>query len=394
MTYLDWAATAPPDPEVIKAYARAAVEYPGNPSSPYLAGKAARSALEDARARCAAILGCRPAQLAFTSGGTEANAIVLLSRLLLREPGTLLISGLEHPSVAEPASMLSSLGWTLKELPPGTDGLVLPEKISRTLEKNPHTRLVAVMGVNNETGTVQPLNEIITAVRSFQNEHANGRPIHIHSDLVQAAGKIPFSLAELDTDTASFSAHKFRGPRGVGLLYHRNPKFEALIRGGGQEHDVRPGTENTAGALAMAMALELHGRPSPSVTENGAWLLDELTSRPGLSGSAKIVPSARIESPKAAKYYAPGIISVSFPPIPGEVLARVLSDAGYAVSTGSACSNNRKGKLPKAMIAMQVPKAIATGMIRISIGASTSREELESFLKVLVKNVGLLKAAL
>ncbi|MCK5736183.1 MAG: aminotransferase class V-fold PLP-dependent enzyme, partial [Spirochaetaceae bacterium] len=149
MTYLDWAATAPVDPDVIEAYARAAVEYSGNPSSPYPSGKAARSALEDARARCAGVLGCRPEQLAFTSGGTEANTIVLISKLLLREPGTLLISGLEHPSVADTASILSSQGWKLKEISPDTDGRISPEKLTKALEKNPDTRLLAIMGVNN-----------------------------------------------------------------------------------------------------------------------------------------------------------------------------------------------------------------------------------------------------
>ncbi len=396
MTYLDWAATALPDPQVIEAYARAAVEYSGNPSSPYPAGKAARSALEDARARSAAVLGCRSEQLAFTSGGTEANAIVLLSKLLLREPGTLLVSGLEHPSVAETAAILGSQGWKLKEIPPDPDGRISSGKITKALEQNPDIRLVAVMGVNNETGAIQPLPELIAAVRSFQTEKTNGRPIHFHADLVQAAGKIPVNLGKLDVDTASFSAHKFRGPRGIGLLYHRNPKFEAFIRGGGQEHGVRPGTENTAGAVAIALALELHGSPPPEVQENGAWLLKELITRPGLAGKAKIVPEIRGQltsaevAADASQNYAPGIIAVSFPPIPGEVLARVLAESGYSVSTGSACSNNKKGKLPKAMLAMKVPKTIATGMIRISIGGITTREELEEFLVVLERNIEIL----
>ncbi len=390
MTYLDWAATAPPDPDVIAAYASAAVEYYGNPSSPYPAGKAARGALEDARARCAAVLGCRSEQLAFTSGGTEANTIVLLSKLLLREPGTLVISGLEHPSIAETASILSSRGWKIKEISPGSDGRITTKKLSRTLEKNPDTRLVAVMGVNNETGAIQPLTELAASVRSFREEHTNGRPIHFHADLVQAAGKIPINLAELDIDTASFSAHKFRGPRGIGLLYHRNPKFEAFARGGGQEHGVRPGTENVAGAISMAMALEKHGRPSPLTAENGVWLLNELKNRPGLKEKTKIVPEARIVSPENSLHYVPGIIAVSFPPIPGEVLARVLAESGFAVSTGSACSNNKRGKLPKAMIAMEVPKAIATGMIRISTGAITKKEDLEIFLDALEVNIRIL----
>jgi cysteine desulfurase len=385
MTYLDWAATTLPDSHIMQAMADTAVKFPGNPSSPYPSGKEAKASLEDSRARCAAVLGCAPGQLAFTSGGTEANAIVLLSRLLLLEPGTILISGLEHPSVAEPAKMLTRLGWNLKDLPPGPDGRLAPESLKTALEKYPNTRLAALMGVNNETGAVQPISECIKVVREAQRA-AGGRPIHFHADLVQAAGKIPVNLSELDVDTASFSAHKFRGPRGVGLLYHRNPQFEAFIRGGGQEHGVRPGTENVAGAAAIALALEKWGRPSAETAENGAWLLGKLAAFDGV----RIVPENRLKSPN---HYAPGIISLSFPPVPGEVLARVLSESGYAVSTGSACSNNKRGKLPKAMTAMKVPKDTAQGMIRVSLGPATTREELEGFLETLEQSVSMLKMA-
>ena len=386
MTYLDWAATAPPDPEVIEAMAHAALEFSGNPSSPYPAGKAARSALEDGRTRSARVLGCLPEQLAFTSGGSEANAIVLLSKLLLREPGTILISAIEHPSLAETASILTTQGWKIKEITPEQDGRITGKRLSRTLEKNPDTRLLAVMGVNNETGAIQPLKELAACLRNFQKENTRGRPIHFHADLVQAAGKIPVNLKELDIDTASFSAHKFRGPRGIGLLYHRNPGFEAFIRGGGQEHGVRPGTENTPGAAALALALEKYGQPSLTVTENGAWLLKELREQPLLAERVKIIPENR-EQPDSAAYYAPGIIALSCPPIPGEVLSRVLADDGFSVSTGSACSNNKKGKLPKTLTAMKVPGNIAAGMIRISIGSTTSRKELESFIEALVENI-------
>ncbi len=137
----------------------------------------------------------------------------------------------------------------------------------------------------------------------------------------------------------------------------------------------------------MALALEKYGRPSPVVAENGAWLLNKLAE------SAKVIPELRQRSSETRGNYAPGIIAVSFPPIPGEVLARVLSESGYAVSTGSACSHNKKGKLPKTMVAMNVPKDIATGMIRISIGPATSREELIGFLKALKMNVGILEKA-
>ncbi len=388
MTYLDWAATAPPDPEIMRLMADAAVEYSGNPSSPYPLGKKAKTVLEEARNRCAAVLGCASGSLTFTSGGTESNAIVLLSRLLRREPGTILISSLEHPSVTETAKMLDAQGWSMKEIPPESDGRISSSRLRSLLEKNPETRLVCVMGVNNETGAVMPLDELAAAIRDFEAEKG-GRPIHFHGDLVQAIGKIPVDLSSLDLDTASFSAHKFRGPRGIGLLYHRNPQFEVLIRGGGQEHGIRPGTENVAGALAMTEALEKYGRPNEKVSELGGWLLEELMKIDG----CKVIPEARRGlSPK--NFYAPGIIALSVPPIPGEVLARVLAEEGFAISTGSACSSNKKGKLPKSMTAMGVSGDVAAGMIRVSIGALTMKEDLERFITAVNRQIKILRTAL
>ena len=391
MIYLDWAATARPDPAIIDAMAAAALEYPGNPSSPYPEGKAARAALEEARQRCADVLEVAPETLVFTSGGTEANNIVLMSRLLTREPGTILISGLEHPSTAEPARALSGLGWTVKDIPPEPDGRISPARAAYLLEKNPDTRLVAVMGVNNEIGAVMPLAEIAAEIRRYTGSPSR-RPIHFHADLVQTAGKADFTFSELDVDSAAFAAHKIRGPRGVGLLYHRNPKFEAFLRGGGQEHGVRPGTENVAGAVAMALSLEKWGRPDTGMTALGRKLLDGLMKVEG----AEIVPAARAaapgdESPPGHPHYVPAIIAAAFPPIPGEVLARVLAESGYAVSTGSACSNNKKGKLPKSMAAMKVPKDIATGMIRVSIGSETTEEDINGFLETLEGHVKVLR---
>lgn len=375
MIYLDWAAAAPPAPEVIAAMAEAAEEYFGNPSAAHFEGKKARTALDGARARCARFLGCRDEQLIFTSGGTESNAIVFLSRLLIREPGTIILSGLEHPSVSEPIQMLQSRGWTVKVLHPGKDGIIQPEKLARMLEKYPDTRLVTVMGVSNEIGTIQPIDELTAAVKMARE--GKKRPIHFHADLVQAAGKIPLNLASGGFDTAAFSAHKFRGPKGMGLLYHRSRHFEALIRGGGQEFGIRPGTENVAGAAAMALALERYGRASQGVRENGEWLLRRLLELPG----ARIIPENR--HPDGNQCYVPGIIAAAFPPMPGEVLTRILAESGYAVSTGSACRSNKKGKLPSSLISLDLPRNVAAGMIRISLGPDTMREELEGFIETL-----------
>ncbi len=372
MVYLDWAATALPDEQIIQEMLRVAVEYPGNPSAQYRLGKEAREVLETARTRCAAVLGCRAERLVFTSGGSEGNAIALLSCLKVPQRGTILISAVEHPSSMQPVRALEALGWTVKTIAPGSDGRISPESLLSALEKHPDTRLVSIMAVNNETGAVQPLQALTAAARTAK------RPLHFHADMVQAAGKIPVNLGTLDVDSASFSAHKIRGPRGTGLFYHKNPQFEAFIKGGGQEHGVRPGTENVAGAAAMAMALEKWGKPLPETALLGKWLLEELTRIPG----ARIIPAEREKSSETDKY-APSIIPVSFPPVPGEVLARVLGEKGFAVSTGSACSNNRKGKGSRILKAMNTDRETAEGMIRISIGPASSRDEIERFLEAL-----------
>ena len=382
MIYLDWAATALPDPQIMEQMAKDAAQYSGNPSSPYPLGKMAKEALENARERCATILNCRPENLAFTSGGSESNSIALLSLLLRREPGTLLYSGVEHPSVADTARMLTHSGWKSIDLPPDTDGRIHPDKLENLLKKHPDTRMVSIMGVNNETGAIQPLKKLCKTVRSMED----GRPIHIHADLVQAAGKTAVDLGDLDVDTASFSAHKFRGPRGVGLFYHRNPKFESFLRGGGQEHGLRPGTENTAGALALTMALEKHGRPDRTLQETSERFISLLNKIENMT----MVPAQRREHPE---HYVPNIVALSFPPVPGEVLARVLASDGFAVSTGSACSNNKKGKLPKSMVAMNVPAQTAAGMIRISFSSQTPFEDLEKLVAALKLHLPILASA-
>jgi len=382
MVYLDWAASAPPDFEILEQMARNASKYFGNPSSFHNAGKAAKAALDAARLDCARVLNCDAGQLAFTSSGTESNAIVLLSLLGASGTASLLISGIEHASVSQPATVLSNLGWNLKELEPNSDGRLDAEKLAKALEEGTETRLVAIMAVNNETGAIQPLEELVAVVRSASP--SSRRRVHFHADFVQAVGKISINLSALDIDSASFSAHKFQGPRGVGLLYHRNPNFQSMIRGGGQEHGVRPGTENVAGAIALASALEKHGQPSRSVKENGAWLLSQLADN---CTPARIVPENRTSSPNNSANYTPGIVTVGFPPIPGEVLARVLANKGFVVSTGSACRGNRNRKASKIFGGLPLTKEILNSAIRVSFGPSTTRGQLEEFFETLKTEV-------
>jgi len=388
MVYLDWAASAPPNSEILEQMARDAARYFGNPSSLHTAGKRAKAALEAARFDCARVLNCDASQLVFTSGGTESNTIILLSFLNARKPASLIISGIEHSSVSQSATAFKGMGWNIREIAPSLDGRLDASKLAAAIKENEDTRLVAVMAVNNETGAIQPLRELAAAVR--KSAPSAKKKIHFHADFVQAVGKIPINLSELDIDSASFSAHKFQGPRGIGLLYHRNPNFQALFRGGGQEHGIRPGTENVAGAISMASALKRNGQPSQDVEENGTWLVSQLAGNPTLARLAKIVPENRVNSPEDSVNYIPGIVAVSFPPIPGEVLERVLTDKGFVVSTGSACKSNRSKKTPGKFGGLTLPKQILNSIIRISLGSETTREQLEDFLEILETEVRIL----
>ncbi|MDR0689455.1 MAG: aminotransferase class V-fold PLP-dependent enzyme, partial [Spirochaetaceae bacterium] len=323
--YFDWAATALPDmfipPEGIAPF--------GNPSSRHLEGRKAHDVLEDARSRCAAVLGVSPKQLYFTSGGTESNALVIHSMLLRPGPAALLVSSVEHPSVRENAVLLERLGRPLGLIGTAPDGRVGVHNLETALEKRRDARFAAIMAVNNEVGSRMDMPELVRFLR------VRGKPhIHIHSDMVQALGKIPLDIPAWDLDSASFSAHKIGGPRGIGLLYLRRP-LETLYTGGGQEGGIRPGTENTAGAAAMAASME-HRAGAALVKEEyekAAGRCRELLRNLRTLRRCSFIPRDRRDEDDR---FSPWIVQLSFEGIPGEVMVRSLDDAGFAVSTGSA----------------------------------------------------------
>lgn len=369
--YLDWAATALHDESLMEESLRRALSYPANPSAGHRAGTAAREKLEEDRQRCAHILGCSPDQLYFTSGGTESNNAVLLSRLQDRKPGRLIISALEHPSLSGPAEVLKKAGWELKILKPDESGVIGPERLRRHLTRE--TRLVSPMAVHNETGVIQNLGALVETVRDFEKKERT-KPILFHSDMVQAAGKIPLNLKRIGLDSASFSSHKLGGPKGVGLLYLKKPLLP-LYRGGGQERGVRSGTESLFNSHAMALSLE---RGQPPDEEREAFY------RSFLEGLARIEglvfnPPARLTEPEG---FVPQIISFALPPLPGEVLQRVLDERGFQISTGSACSSHKKSHTGT-LLAMGISERIAHCSVRVSLGPGTTREERDAFLKAL-----------
>ncbi|MFA7019527.1 MAG: aminotransferase class V-fold PLP-dependent enzyme, partial [Sphaerochaetaceae bacterium] len=233
--YFDWAATAPISEQALYTYHKVAKEYPGNPSSLHKEGQRSAKRLAAEREKTADLLQVAPEQIYYTAGGTESNSIVLNSLLWKRKPGRIIFSGLEHSSILQYRHFLETKGFEVISIrSPG--GFVDIEALQENLTDN--TQLVCVMLVNNILGTVQDLTSIAKILRQ------RAKPIHLHCDAVQAVGKISFNLSDLDVDSASFSAHKFQGPRGTGILYQKSNTLQSLSRGGGQEQGLRSGTEH------------------------------------------------------------------------------------------------------------------------------------------------------
>ncbi len=388
MTYLDWASTSPPELSILTEAASLAAAAFGNPSSRHGPGEEARARLEEARLGLGSALGLRnglggsDGRIAFTSGGSEADAIALLA--LLRRQGNgigasphLVTTNIEHSAIHGEARLLESMGIPVTFVDPREDGRIIPGDIAQAMRKE--TALVAVMAVNNETGAVQPLAEIAQAVNAASLGLGRKKPPHIHSDAVQALGKLPFHPASLGISSAAFSAHKLRGPRGVGALWLNAP-LEPLVVGGGQEGGTRPGTENLQGAWAFAMAAERALGRLGSNEAHGRALEARLFSGIGsIRGAMPLPIGRRAGDPR----YVPQIVSLAFPGLSGEVLARGLSDEGFAVSTGAACSSRQRKKGRRILDAMGLHEELSLSAIRVSTGELTTGEDIDRFLQTL-----------
>lgn len=383
MIYLDWASTSPPDAAILAGADETAATFFGNPSSSHALGAAARAELEDGRSRLERCLGSPGGRLVLCSGGSEADAMALLAVLRnkdrLREAGLakkphIVTTEIEHPAVYEEARLLERLGVGADFVRPGPDGLIDPERVAEAITRE--TALVAVMAVNNETGAVQPLAQIVAAVARASRALDSPLP-RIHADAVQALGKIEFRPAELGLSSAAFSAHKLRGPRGTGAFWTAS-SIDPLAVGGGQEGGLRAGTENLQGTWAFSRAAE-KAIGSLAARREAA---RELEARL-LSGLAAIAGVAPLPLGRAAgdPRYSPFILSVAFPGLSGEVMARALSDAGIAVSTGSACSTNVRHKGRRVLEAMGLKPDLAFSAIRLSWGEFTEASDIDAFLE-------------
>ncbi|HEX2447546.1 MAG TPA: cysteine desulfurase family protein [Methyloceanibacter sp.] len=361
-SYLDYNATAPLREDVRQAVIAAMSLY-GNPSSVHEEGRLARGAIEAARSKVAALVGARPEDVIFTSGGTEANGLALAAQG--GDAWQCYLSASEHPSVLSGGRFYRE---TTTTIPVDRDGVIDLEILAKELEKH-HLGgwrpFVSVMAANNETGTIQPVAETSKIVHE-----AGGL---FHTDAVQAAGRIKLEMAMLGADMLSLSAHKIGGPKGVGaLVLGDGASVEPLIKGGGQERRRRAGTENVAGIVGFGVAAELAAADLANVGAI-AELRDELEAR-----TLAMAPSAVVLSAAVQRLANTSCIAV--PGVKAETLVIGLDLAGVSVSSGAACSSG-KVEASHVLRAMGVPEELAQGAIRVSLGFATNRDDIENFLK-------------
>ncbi len=375
--YLDHAATTPLDPRVLEAMLPYLTDHFGNASSPHALGRKARFAVEDARERVAALLGAGPAEIIFTSGATEANNLALYNAFRGPSGGHLITSATEHEAVLEPARNLSEHTHTVTFLKPDPQGVVTLAEVQGVRQSN--TRLVSVMYANNEVGTLNPVHEL--AAWCVEQD------ILYHCDAVQAAGWARINIAEWPIDMLSLSAHKFNGPKGIGVLFVRAGRLDVqpLVRGGAQERRRRGGTENVAGIVGLATALEL---AYAEAEEKNKHLrnLQTILHRVLKDGLGDAV---WFNTPFESRITAPHILNVSFPPrsgkgVDGEMLLLNLDVAGICASSGSACTS---GAIEPSHVleAMGVPRDTAAATVRFSLGTSNTEEEIRTAADQLIR---------
>jgi cysteine desulfurase len=362
--YLDNSATTPTAPEVVEAMSPYFSASYGNASSLHSFGREARRAVEESRGTIAELLGVQPEEIVFTAGATEANNLAIVGLALSSSDRKHLITtAIEHHAVLHTVEWLRTRGFDATVLDVDPAGRVDPEQVREALR--PDTLLVSVMTGNNEIGTLQPIGEIGRICR----EH----DVLIHTDAVQALGKIPLPVDAVDL--LSISAHKFHGPKGVGFLFARKGiKLTPILHGGGHERGRRSGTEDVPGIVGMGTAVRLAIREQEAVSSRmramRARMIDVVMRLPGtrLNGH-------REES-------LPHIANFSFEAIEGESLVMRLDDRGIAVSTGSACSSPNL-EPSHVLVAIGVPLSMAHGSLRVSTGRQTTEREIDEFLDVL-----------
>lgn len=391
--YLDYAATTPVEPQVVKAMEPFFNRVFGNPSSLHWFGQEAQQATEEARAKVAHLIGAQAAEIVFTSGGTEADNLALKGiAYALKERGNHIItSTIEHHAVLNPCKFLEKQGFRVTYLPVDKDGLVDPEDVRKSITDQ--TILVSIMHANNEIGTIQPIQEISKLISEFRKQKVENRsnkdsgfyfldsnfPL-FHSDAVQTVGHLPINVNDLGVDLLSISAHKLYGPKGVGALYlRRGVKLEPLLHGGEQENNRRASTENLAGIVGFGKACEIAEGELDSEGKRLKDLHDYL-----IKNILEKIPGSRLNGHPTRRL--PNNVNVSIEGVEGESMLVSLDMVGVAVSTGSACSS-KVLEPSHVLMAMGLSPEVAHSSLRFSLGKETTKKDLDYTISELVKIV-------
>ncbi len=366
--YLDYAATTPLHPAVIEEMNKVLETHFGNPSSIHSYGRAAKQYLEVARQSVARLLAAGAPEIFFTSGGTEADNLAIMGTALAHKEwdGHIITSAIEHHAVLDSCWALAENGFEVTFLPVDGDGFVDPDDVKKAIRRN--TILITIMHANNEIGTIEPVPEIGRIAR----EHG----IAFHTDAVQTAGYIPLNVDGLYADLISISAHKIYGPKGAGALYIREgSRVESLFHGGGQETNIRPGTENLPGIVGLGKAAEIAVRDQAEESRKCKQLRDRL-----IRGLEERMPGVRINGRRQERL--PQNVNVSFTGSKGECILLALDQRGIAVSAGSACSSSSR-RLSHVLEAIGLSEEEGAATVRMTLGRSTTVDDIDYVLDVL-----------
>jgi len=366
--YLDYNATTPVAPEVAEAMLPFLGAQFGNPSSSHVWGEFAKTAVNDARQQVAALIGALPEEIVFTGSATEANNLALLGVAAASGEGKrhLVVSAIEHPAVMQPALHLRQLGWAVSVVPVDGYGRVAPEAVAAALRSD--TALVSIMHSNNEVGTIQPVAQIAALTRP--------RNILLHADAAQSAGKIAVDVEALGVDLLTLAGHKFYAPKGIGALYVRaGTPIRAITFGADQERGLRPGTENVPTMVGLGVAARLARERLSEVTVKLRRLRDRLHAR-----LAEAVPDLALNGHPEERL--PNTLHVSFPGVTGRMLLYAAS-AEVAASLGSACHSEHDA-ISGVLGAMGIDAARAAGAVRLSVGVTTSEEDIDRVAAALI----------
>jgi cysteine desulfurase len=386
--YLDYAATTPIDPKVLRVMLPYLKNEFGNPSSIHSVGQKAQEAIDKAREQVSRFLNCSPSEIVFTGSATEANNLAIFGVVKAAKKQEIkphiITSQIEHHAVLEPCHQLEKEGVEVTYLPVTKEGLVRVSDITKAIKSN--TVLISIMYANNEIGTIQPIAEIANVIRNFRNpkseirnpkqipNHKSQFPI-FHTDAVQAINYLDCDVKKLGVDLLTLSGHKIYGPKGVGALYVKEKTpIEPLIYGGGQEEGMRSGTENVAGIVGLGAAIaEIKNQKSK--IKNIEKLRDKL-----IDGILKNIPGAKLNGSKIHRL--PNNVNVSIPGAEGESMVIALDQQGIAVSTGSACSS-RSLEPSHVLLALGLNSEQAHCSLRLTLGRYTTEKEIDYVLRIL-----------